>query len=137
MAINKVIVNGETKLDLTADTATADKVLEGFTFHDATGELKTGTNSDSGGIDGYYIKKVFNSSDISNLDHSVHVDITTEGKYSFFHVGENSYDYGSPEMIGWHSDYPCSGISGTLYVISTQPITYLNYYENSSSSSSY
>ena len=43
MAINKVIVNGETKLDLTADTATAENVVEGFTFHDATGELKTGT----------------------------------------------------------------------------------------------
>ncbi len=43
MPINKVIFGGEVKLDLTADTATADKVIKGMTFHDKTGAQVTGT----------------------------------------------------------------------------------------------
>lgn len=44
MAINKVIYGGETLIDLTGDTVTADKILSGFTAHDkGGGELVTGT----------------------------------------------------------------------------------------------
>ena len=42
---NKVIVNGSTLIDLTADTVSADKVLSGFTFHDKAGENQTGSCS--------------------------------------------------------------------------------------------
>ena len=89
MAINKVIVNKETKLDLTADTATADKVLKGFTFHDATGELKTGTNE--GGIDGYYIKQAFTDFYVSS-NNTIHVSVTTEGSYCFLRIYKNGND---------------------------------------------
>lgn len=42
MAINKVIYGGETLIDLTGDTVTADKILSGFTAHDKGGDcLKT------------------------------------------------------------------------------------------------
>lgn len=41
--VNKVIYGSNTLIDLTQDTATADKVLSTYTFHDATGETKTGT----------------------------------------------------------------------------------------------
>lgn len=41
--INKVIYGGNTLIDLTGDTATADKVLKTFTFHAADGSIKTGT----------------------------------------------------------------------------------------------
>lgn len=37
MAINKVIYGGETLIDLTGDTVTADKILSGFTAHDRGG----------------------------------------------------------------------------------------------------
>ena len=37
MAINKVIYGGETLIDLTGDTVTADKILSGFTAHDTGG----------------------------------------------------------------------------------------------------
>ena len=37
MAINKVIYGGETLIDLTGDTVTADKTLSGFTAHDKGG----------------------------------------------------------------------------------------------------
>jgi hypothetical protein len=43
MAINKVIYGGETLIDLTGDTVTADKILSGFTAHDKGGESITGT----------------------------------------------------------------------------------------------
>lgn len=43
MAVNKVEVNGEVKLDLTADTVTAAKLAHGETAHDASGELIIGT----------------------------------------------------------------------------------------------
>lgn len=41
--INKVVVNGNTLIDLTADTVTANKVLSSYTFHDKSGALSTGT----------------------------------------------------------------------------------------------
>lgn len=45
MARNKVIYNGETLIDLTADTVTADKLAEGVTAHDKSGAVITGTNT--------------------------------------------------------------------------------------------
>ena len=48
MAINKIIYNGEVKLDLTADTVTADKLLAGIKAHDKSGVVIEGTcNYDS------------------------------------------------------------------------------------------
>lgn len=43
MAVNKVEINGEVKLDLTADTVTAAKLAHGETAHDASGKRITGT----------------------------------------------------------------------------------------------
>lgn len=43
MAISKVIYDGETLIDLTADTVTPDKMLSGTKAHGANGELITGT----------------------------------------------------------------------------------------------
>lgn len=43
MAISKVVYGGQTLIDLTADTVTADKVLTGYTTHGADGEKVTGT----------------------------------------------------------------------------------------------
>lgn len=42
MAISKVVFGGETLLDLTNDTVTADKLLTGFTAHGKDGEAITG-----------------------------------------------------------------------------------------------
>lgn len=51
MAVNKVDLNGETLIDLTADTATAEDVAEGKTFHLASGEQATGTSTGGSGSD--------------------------------------------------------------------------------------
>lgn len=41
--INKVIYGGEILIDLTSDTVTADKLLNGYIAHDRSGETITGT----------------------------------------------------------------------------------------------
>lgn len=43
MAVNKVIIGNEVRLDLTSDTVSADKLLKGTTAHDKSGEKITGT----------------------------------------------------------------------------------------------
>jgi len=45
MAISKVVYGGNTLIDLTADTVSADKVLAGIKAHGADGEAITGTCS--------------------------------------------------------------------------------------------
>lgn len=49
MAVNKVEVNGETKLDLTQDTVTPENLLSGATAHNAAGEQISGAAT-AGGI---------------------------------------------------------------------------------------
>ena len=43
MEANKIILNGEVLIDLTGDTATEDKVLQGEVFHRADGTKSVGT----------------------------------------------------------------------------------------------
>lgn len=43
MAINKVDYGDQTLMDLTEDTVTEDKVLEGETFHDRSGNSRVGS----------------------------------------------------------------------------------------------
>lgn len=50
MAVNKVIYGTTVLVDLTQDTVTADKLLQGYTAHDKSGALITGTAT--GGVDG-------------------------------------------------------------------------------------
>lgn len=52
MAINKVEANGETLIDLTSDTVTADTLLSGRTAHLASGEKVTGTFEPVTGVKG-------------------------------------------------------------------------------------
>lgn len=43
--INKVVYAGDTLIDLTADTVSADKLTSGITAHDKSGAVITGTNT--------------------------------------------------------------------------------------------
>ena len=43
MAVNKVEINGEMKLDLTGDTVTPETLLSGATAHNAAGVQITGS----------------------------------------------------------------------------------------------
>ena len=42
MAKNKVVYNGNVLIDLTGDTVEADKVLDGYTFHEKSGAILEG-----------------------------------------------------------------------------------------------
>lgn len=49
--VNKVqLADGTSLIDISSDTVTADKLMQGYTAHDRTGALITGTAT--GGIDG-------------------------------------------------------------------------------------
>lgn len=50
MGVNKVIFGGETVVDLTKDTVTADKLLSGATAHGANGEAVTGSMPNNGTV---------------------------------------------------------------------------------------
>lgn len=49
--VNKVVINGITRLDLSGDTVTAGKLAAGYTAHDKSGAQITGTLDVSGGGD--------------------------------------------------------------------------------------
>ena len=51
MAVNKVVINDKTVLDLTGDTVAPSDLVEGVTAHDATGTQITGTRSATSGTD--------------------------------------------------------------------------------------
>lgn len=54
MAYNKIVYGGRVLIDLTSDTVEADKILTGYTTHDKTGEVITGTctyNADTSDAD--------------------------------------------------------------------------------------
>ena len=52
MAVNHVIINGETVVDLRNDTVSAGKLLKGATAHDKTGAKITGTMPNNGAVSG-------------------------------------------------------------------------------------
>lgn len=54
MAINKIVYGGNTLIDLTSDTVAVDNLLSGYTAHDRSGEIITGTctyNADTSDAD--------------------------------------------------------------------------------------
>lgn len=57
--VNKVVLGSSTLIDLTADTVTPSTLMQGYTAHDKSGALITGTASATGGVtqdqDGYLV----------------------------------------------------------------------------------
>ena len=133
MAINKIIVDGVTKIDLSQDTVTADKVLEGLTFHDATGSLCTGTmkqstgSADVGDITLYtklaytYDEYVANSSIAGQA--TVYFEDGSQTTTDIFYM--SVYSNGSicsvVDGYGYRNVTPPS--DGKVYVFSTKKIT--------------
>lgn len=72
--INELVVNGQKRLDLTQDTATPETVLEGETFHRASGAPATGTYRPSDEIEarleatvGHSSKNLLNLKNLSSV----------------------------------------------------------------------
>lgn len=68
MAVNKVQYAGNTLIDLTSDSVTADQLLSGVTAHAATGEVITGTLEASAVITDYIIDEADQTIRIITLD---------------------------------------------------------------------
>ena len=140
MAINKIIVDGVTKIDLSQDTVTANKVLEGLTFHDATGSLCTGTMKQSTGSTGstgsvgvgditLYTKLAYTYDEyVANSSMAGQATVYFEDgsdshNAGFFYI--SVYSDGSIENVtdgyGYSNVTPPSG--GKVYVVSTSKIT--------------
>lgn len=51
MAYSKIILNGETLMDVTSDTVDIDKLMQGYTAHDASGAVITGSIADGNSIE--------------------------------------------------------------------------------------
>nr|DAW32418.1 MAG TPA: tail protein [Caudoviricetes sp.] len=63
MAVNKVILNDETLIDLSNDTITASDLKIGYTAHDCSGEQITGTYVESGGSSGAGLPDIIEAGD--------------------------------------------------------------------------
>ena len=63
MAVNKVILNDETLIDLSNDTITASALKIGYTAHDCSGEQITGTYVESGGSSGAGLPDIIEAGD--------------------------------------------------------------------------
>lgn len=66
MGVNKVILNNETKLDLTNDTVTPKSLLEGVTAHNAAGNEIVGTMSAISLKDVYPVGAIYMSAAATN-----------------------------------------------------------------------
>ena len=55
--VNKVQFGNQTLIDLTSDTVTADKLMQGYTAHDRTGAIITGLIMDGDNL-GYGLSLV-------------------------------------------------------------------------------
>lgn len=65
--VNKVVVNGQTQLDLTGDTVDAAHLAQGFTAHDKSGATITGTMEEGSGGE-YDIESVDNGDGTQTLN---------------------------------------------------------------------
>ena len=100
MGVSKVIYNGDTLIDLTADTVAADKLLSGYTAHGADGEVITGTATSGGGggdtepdhwvrPDGW---PSYDNVRFSGTDELYMTYDTTDPDYSFISLGNTGSD---------------------------------------------
>lgn len=108
---NKVVVNGETILDLTQDSVTPSSLLKGITAHDKSGAQITGTMEASAGGD-YNIAATTNADGTQNL---AITDAAGGGSGGSGETGTTSLSVGTiggigkPLLCSWQTD------SGWMY----------------------
>lgn len=77
MAVNKVIYNGTTLIDLTGDTVTAGKILSGYTAHDKSGTKIKGTYNPNWTYD-YILEHGFDYGNSTYVDDGSTVTVTND-----------------------------------------------------------
>ena len=87
---NKVIYGNQTIMDLSEDTVAASDVLQGKTFHDATGALLTGTYTPS--ASGYTIHIFTEDSNLFGNTITISKDDVVLGTTTFDNTGNATFD---------------------------------------------
>jgi len=87
---NKVIYGNQTIMDLSEDTVVASDVLQGKTFHDATGALLTGTYTPS--ASGYTIHIFTEDSNLFGNTITISKDDVVLGTTTFDNTGNATFD---------------------------------------------
>lgn len=107
MAVNKVVINNETKLDLTADTVDAAHLAKGFTAHDMKGESIVGTMESGGAYTG--LELGFDESNNLTLFKTHNIKRSYSNYYFTWVLPDNFNIDGIVEMINngsnWHFAY--------------------------------
>lgn len=125
MAINKVVLNNEVQLDLTADTVDASHLATGYTAHNSAGELITGTMSGGGSSSNTLFHEL--------VDRSIRT-ITASDLAGVTKIGENAftsckylYTISLPDTLQRieNQAFYYSGIAGTIII--PQSVNYIGY----------
>lgn len=77
MAVNKVIYNGTTLIDLTGDTVTASCILSGYTAHDKSGTKIKGTYNPNWTYD-YILEQGFDYGNSTYVDDGSTITVTND-----------------------------------------------------------
>lgn len=83
MGINKIRFGNTTLIDLTSDTVSADKLMQGYTAHDNTGTLITGTAS-GGSPMNCQVAQSTRRSTSSSYTEVIALTCTTTGTYDVY-----------------------------------------------------
>lgn len=94
MAISKVVYSGQTLIDLTGDTVSAETLAKNATAHDKAGNLIVGQLEPGGGDSGEY-----NATSIDNGDGTQTLEITTDGSGGGSGAASGDYAFLSKEVI--------------------------------------
>lgn len=122
MAINKVVYDGTTLIDLTEDTVTADTLLQGVTAHDKSGNIITGTLDMTDYIiedevRGNWKYRKWNS---GRIEAWYHKDLNTQ--YTFSRASSSSYYYTNSSWVNFQINLPSglfSAVENAICNIST------------------
>ena len=100
MAVNKVVINDEIKIDLTSDTVSPDTLSKGITAHDKSGNVIVGTMEGGGSS--------------QRIESSVYTEEIKVGQFPY-----TVYRLYNPSVYGYKMLPQLTGIHGELYIDDT------------------
>lgn len=100
MAVNKVVINDEIKIDLTSDTVSPDTLSKGITAHDKSGNVIVGTMEGGGSS--------------QRIESSVYTEEIKQGPVPY-----TVYRLYNPRVYGYKMLPQLTGIRGELYIDDT------------------
>lgn len=108
MAVNKVVYNGETLVDLTNDSVTPETLAEGVTAHDKSGAIIVGTMTGGGGGNSEEDVAALLGNTMTELSNSIVTTLRTR----IFQGATKLVTVNLPSVasVGAYGFYQCSGL---------------------------